>query len=113
MIQIDKLMPFIKGKTAKTRVILYLIADGYPINKFTELTITDFNKIKFPKNDYLTQSIDLFLSDIDILDKDKSIFDYSGGRKMTSSSFCRLVSDSTEKVLGKPLTIKKFVNFFK
>jgi len=110
---IEKLKPFMSRKSARQRIILYMIASGHTMNNLSKMTISDFKKLDFPQEGNLNQYYDVVLCDLDDKNENDTVFKYPGGRKMQNQDFYRIMTQASTAALGKSLSHKDFVAYFK
>lgn len=101
----DRLAPFIYRKSARQRIILYLIAQGYDFETLSKLTVADLKAIHIPETNDLCISQNQLLS---ALKDEDLLFTYPNGRKMGQSDFFRILTQASSTVLGKSITVDEF-----
>jgi len=104
-ILMERLKPFIYRKSARQRIIIYLISQDYSFDDLANMTVSDLKKIKLPEENDLFQSQNQLLS---TLSDNASLFTYPGGRKMCQSDFFRILTTACTNVLGKSITVDEF-----
>jgi hypothetical protein len=101
----ERLAPFIHRKSARQRLILYLIADGYTVGDLVRMTVAELNKISLP--------VEMDVSRDEILDGRNTgyAFVFPGGKGMLHTTYYRLLRSTSEKVLKRPMSQEKFRDY--
>lgn len=97
-----RLKLFLHRKSARQKVIIYLIAAGYTVPELIRLDVRDVRGLALP--------IDLAVLTEEFLEGRKSgpAFQYPGGKAMPHTAFYRLIRSTSQKVTGKPMTQEQF-----
>lgn len=98
----QRLLPFLKDKRARQRVILYLIADGFTVGELVAMTVRELRAIELP--------VELMVMRDEVLNGHKTGFAFitSHGKQLLHTSYYRLVRITAEKVLGRPMSQETF-----
>ena len=96
------LQPFLHRKSARQKIILYLIAAGYSVPDLVKLDVPTLRSLALP--------IDLAVLMDEFMEGRKSgpAFRYPNGQAMPHTAFYRLIRATTKKVTGKPMTQDQF-----
>ena len=89
-------------KSARQRVILFLIASGYTVADLVAMSLADARKIKLPAD------IDVYRAEAFNGRKTGLAFIYPNGNPMRLSTYYRLVRETTLKVTGRPMSQDAF-----
>ena len=100
--QYQRLEPFLHRKSARQRVILYLIALGYTFNELKAMTVRALRAMEFPVEMQIYR--DYTLSGL----TSGPAFLYPSGNPLRATDYQRLVQQSTEKVLKRPMSREAF-----
>ena len=103
----DKLKPFLYRKSARQRIMLFLMAKGYDFEALASMTTLELKDISMPDDD-LHISKNQVLSSIAEGDL---VFAYPGGRKMGEGDFFRVLTQASMKVLGKSVSLSEFQDY--
>jgi hypothetical protein len=100
--QYQRLEPFLHRKSARQRVILYLIAQGYTFNELIAMTVRALRAMELP--------VEMQVYRDDMLNGHKSgpAFLYPSGNPLRATDYRRLVQESAGKVLGRPMSRAAF-----
>lgn len=104
--QLNRLQPFLVRKGARQKVILYLFALGYQPG---ELCVMKVNELKS-----ITMPADIALWREQILESHTKglVFVYeNSGKPLLHTAYYHLISQVSNKILGKTLTYKQFRAF--
>lgn len=106
----EKLRPFFHRRSARQRMILYLIANDYSVPTLCRFTVKELKTLTLPDEMIICrdQTLDLLEDEAD----DAPAFTYfPSGRVMKHSDFYRIVSQATIHVLGNPMSHKQFARY--
>lgn len=97
-----RLQPFLHRKSARQKIILYLIAAGFSVPELVKMNVSTLRHQVLP--------IDLAVLMDEFLDGHKSVaaFRYPNGNRMPHTAFYRLIRTAATKVTGKPMTQDQF-----
>lgn len=106
----ERLLPFLHRKSARQRLILYLIGDGYKVGDLVAMRKFVFRQIALP--DEMSVYRDEALAD----SNHEMAFTYPNGKVIPHTSYYRLIRSTAEKVLDKPMSqeqFRKYIQFGK
>jgi len=97
-----RLRPFLHRKSARQKIIPYLIAAGY--------SVPDLIKMNVPTLRALALPIDLVDLTDEVLEgrKNGPAFQYPGGKVIPHTAFYRLIRTAAKRATGKPMTQVQF-----
>lgn len=100
--QYDRLLPFLHRKSARQRVILFLIAKGYTVGELVSMKLSEARALKLPAEfaAYRDEALNGRRSG--------PAFQYPNGKPMPHTAYYRLVRVTAEKVLGRPMSQEVF-----
>jgi hypothetical protein len=100
-----RLAPFLHRKSARQRIILYLIASGY--------TVADLVKMDVPKLKSIPLSVELDVCRDEVLGDRKSgpAFIFPNGKRMPHTTYYRVIRTTCVKVLNRPMSQQKFRDY--
>lgn len=102
--QIDRLLPFLKGFSAKSKLIIFLLASKYSPASIRKIKIRDLNKIKS-----LHKVADLARC-VELLDSgDSYVFAYPSGRGYSESYILSVLERSYERCNLKYKSLNNFI----
>ena len=104
MPDLDKLKPYFYRKAARQRLILYLLSSGYDVERIINLTSVAFHKIDLPKE------LEIYREEIS---KPGTLwaFEYkTNRRRLNTYDVYKLLRTTSEKVLGKAISVTDFQN---
>jgi hypothetical protein len=93
-----RLLPFFHRKSARQRLILYLIADGYNVADLVAMRTFALKQIKLPveMRVYRDEVVAEFPYDM--------AFTYPNGKVKPHTSYYRLIRETAMKVLKRPMS---------
>ena len=103
--QYKRLEPFLKSKSARQRVILYLLAIGYAVSELIELRVNDLRELKLPVE------VQVYRDEVLISQKSGFAFVYPNGNQLPPIAFNKLVRATAEKVIGHPMSTELFKSY--
>lgn len=97
-----RLAPFLVRKGARQKLILYLIAEGRTVVELVAMKISEFKKLELPD--------DMAVYRDQVLDEGKfdMAFTYPGGGHIPPTTYYRLIRETAQKVLGRPMSQAQF-----
>jgi hypothetical protein len=98
----EKLKPFLHRKSARQRVILFLLADGYTVRELVAMDVAGLRACKLP--------VDLAVSRDETLE-DRRIgpaFAYPNGKGLPHTAFYRLVRAAAQRAIGRPMSQEQY-----
>lgn len=98
----ERLQPWLFRKSARQRVILFLIADGYTVGDLTKMTVAELKQIKLPPE--IDVDRDNFLEGR----TSGAAFVYPQGNTIPHTNYYRLIRTTSVKVAGRPMSQEKF-----
>lgn len=103
----ERLKPFLHRKSARQRVILYLIAEGYTVGELVAMSAAQLRALKLP--------VELQVARDEMLDgiKGGKAFVYPGGKALPHTAFYRLIRVAAETAVGQPMsqeTFRQYIN---
>ncbi|KAF0190536.1 MAG: hypothetical protein FD165_2617 [Gammaproteobacteria bacterium] len=106
-----RLEQFFTRKSARQRLVLYLIASGRHVPDLVSFTVGDLVSIKFPKEMTLWRDEVLDL----LQDKAPSspAFVFPSGKPMHHTDFYRIVRRAANAALKRPISSQEFWNYIK
>jgi hypothetical protein len=104
---IKKLEPFFYRKSARQRVILYLVAEGYTIPSLVSMTVKQLEAIVMPPE------IAVYRDQVAETAVNEFAFTYPNGRRLLHNDYYTLIRRTTEVVTGKPLAQNAFREYLK
>lgn len=98
----ERLLPFLKHKEVRQRLILYLIADGYTIAELTRLTAKELRAMEL--------KYDMDVVRDEVLDGRSSglAFLYPNGSPVPHTAYYRLIRRAALLAVGRPFSQEKF-----
>lgn len=98
----QKLMPFMKKKAARQRLILYLIAEGLTVSALARLTVMELRALPL--------DFDMDVTRDEVLEGREAglAFIYPSGRPIGAPYCYRLLRISATVVLGHPMSQEQF-----
>ena len=103
------LPPFFKHKSAKQRIILYLLATDFTPEAICKMTVAELKGIRVPG--YLMFDYERHLDSIDLKNGDQA-FQFSS-REITIHDVYALLKSTTEKVAGKALSLSAYREYLR
>ena len=100
--EFERLQPFLHWKSARQRVILYLIADGYTVPDLVAMSTAVCQKLSLPDD------IAVFRDEMLVGHSHDFAFVYPIGKPMPHTAFYRLIRTTALKVTGKPMSQETF-----
>jgi len=97
-----RLQPFLYRKSARQKIILYLIAAGYSVPDLIKMDVSTLRAQALPID--LAVLMDEFL----VGRKSEPAFRYPNGKAMPHTAFYRIIRNASKKVTGKPMTQVQF-----
>ncbi len=108
--QFQRLEPFLHGKGARQRVILYLLADGFTIDDLMAITLAGLYALKLPVE--LQVARDVALEGYNKAeDSGKPAFRYPNGDPLPRTAYNVLLHACANKVLGLPMSQSLFRDY--
>ena len=104
--EFERLQPFLHWKTARQRVILYLIANGYDVADLVAMRAIALRKLS------LQDEIAVFRDEALLGHSHDFAFVYPNGKILPKSAMYKLIRDTALKVTGKPMsqeTYRKYI----
>jgi hypothetical protein len=102
----ERLEPFLYRKSARQRIILYLFARGLSVADMASMTPAALRELRLP------DSLDIYREEmLNEQPKAKYAFVYPNGNHIPPSAYYRILRESTEKVLGRPLSLDTFKTY--
>ncbi len=100
--QTRRLEPFLHRKSARQRVILYLLAGGYTVGQLVAMRVSALRTLKLP--------IEMQVCRDEMLEGRSSgrAFLYPNGTPLPHTAYYRIVRGAAEKVLGRPMSQELF-----
>lgn len=98
----QRLVPFLHRKSARQRLILFLIADGYTVVDLVAMRAFFLRALKLPVE--MSVYRDEALAD----HTNPMAFTYPNGKPLPHTAYYRLVRVTAEKVLGRPMSQEQF-----
>lgn len=98
----QRLLPFLHRKSARQRLILFLIADGYTVVDLVAMRAFALRSLELPVE--MSVYRDEALAGI----KHDKAFTYPSGKPLPHTAYYRLVRVTAEKVLGRPMSQEQF-----
>ena len=110
---IDKqLEPYLKHKSAKAKVVLYLLAKGYDYQMISDLKIKDLREMINNASNIIQLPIKELLEEVSNREDIDNVFTYDNGRRFGKEEAKRILYSSTSKVDGEKKTISEFRAMF-
>lgn len=103
--KLERLAPFVHRKSARQRLILYLLADGYSVADLTKMDVATLRAITLPLE------MDVRRDEILSGRHDGYAFVYDNGSRLPHTNYYRLVRQTAEKVLRRPMSQEKFRSY--
>lgn len=100
--QYRRLLPFLHRKSARQRVILFLLADGFAVSELMAMSVARLRAIRLPV------AIEVCRDEMLHGLKRGYAFLYPGGAQLPHIAYSRLLQDTAEKVLGRPMSQDSF-----
>ena len=100
------LAPILRHKSARQRVILYLLADGYRIDKLVGMTASALAALELPD--------DIDVARDEVLDgkpRKGPAFVYPNGAVIPTSAYQRLIRQAGKKTLNRPFSRDDFFKY--
>jgi len=104
----DQLQLFLYRKSARQRIILYLMARGYRFDELSKMTADELKSIEVPNELGLCIAKNQVLS---ATNENNLVFSYPNGRKMGKGDFFRILTQASMKVLGRSITVGEFQSY--
>jgi ABC-type antimicrobial peptide transport system permease subunit len=103
----QRLLPFFHRKSARQRVILFLIAEGYTVGELVAMRTFALRHLKLPTemSVYRDEALADYLQDM--------AFTYPNGKVIPHTSYYRLIRETAKKVLDKPMSQEQFKKYIK
>ncbi len=104
--QFASLAPFLRHKSARQRVILYLLADGYRIDKLIGMRASALAALELPE--------DIDVARDEVLDgksRKGPAFVYPNGAVLPTSAYQRLIRQAGKKALNRAFSRDDFVKY--
>jgi hypothetical protein len=98
----ERLQPWLYRKSARQRLILYLIAEGYTVGDLTRMKVGDLRQVKLPPE------IDVDRDNILHGRTSGHAFIYPNGKLIPHTAYYRLIRSTSNKVTGRPMSQEKF-----
>lgn len=92
-------------KSARQRVILFLLASGYTVADLVSMTLAQARAIKLPAE------IDVYRAEAFNGRKSGLAFIYPNGNPMRLSTYYRLLRETSQKVVGRPMSQDAFRDY--
>ncbi|WP_147305229.1 hypothetical protein [Alkalilimnicola ehrlichii] len=98
----EKLQPFFRRRPSKSRLILFLVAEGYSVPDLLRMSVKELSSLDLPEeiSHYRDETL-LFIKDTS---EGAPAFQFKNGRPMLYGDFHRVISMATRYVLDKPLS---------
>lgn len=103
---LERLVPIIRHKAARTRLILYLVANGYTVQELHTMTVADLLAVDLPVS--FAAHREEVLDGRTTKDKRGYAFMYPNGNEMPLAAFKRIIRETTFSVLGVTLAQVNF-----
>jgi hypothetical protein len=105
--QTQRLEPFLHRKSARQRVILYLLAEGFTVGQLVTMSVSALRTLKLP--------IEMQVRRDEVLEGRSrgSAFLYPNGTPLPHTAYYRIVRGAAEKVLGRPMSQELFRAYIK
>ena len=112
--QYKKLEQFFHGKGARQRVVLYFVAYGYSASEILAMTVSELRAATLPVDMQVYRDEMLYGHTKDSAQTKRPLaFVYPSGNPMSVPDCKRLVKETTEKVLGIPMSLEAFRSYIK
>ena len=98
----QRLLPFLHRKSARQRLILYLLAEGYTVGQLVAMRTSDLRGLNLPIE--ISVCRDEALDDM----KQDRAFNYPNGKLIPHTAYYRLVRTTAQKVLDRPMSQEQF-----
>ncbi len=108
-VTLERLEPFFKRKSARQRVILFLLAEGYSVGEIVRLSARELKAIDLP--DGLIIYRDELLDQLE--DLKGPAFLYPGGRVMSHTDIYRILRQASTMVYERPMSVQQFQDAMK
>lgn len=103
-----RLQPFLRFRSARQRVILYLIAAGYTVGEITRFTRKDLFKLP------VHVDVSVWRDEMQEEDKDSLLaFVFPSGKPLTHTYLYRLIRASAMKATGRPMSQEQLRMFIR
>jgi hypothetical protein len=103
----QRLLPFLHRKSARQRLILYLMADGYRVVDLVAMRTFVLRELALPVEMAVTRDEALADSTSDMA------FVYPIGKSLPHTAYYRLISQTALKVLKRPMSQEHFRAYIK
>lgn len=105
--QTQRLEPFLHRKSARQRVILYLLAEGFTVGQLVKISVPALRTLKLP--------IEMQVCRDEMLEGRSrgNAFLYPNGTPLPHTAYYRIVRGAAEKVLGRPMSQELFRAYIK
>jgi len=105
--QYQRLEPFLHRKSARQRLILYLLAEGYTVGRLVKMSVSAMRALRLP--------IEMQVCRDEVLEGLSSghAFLYPNGKPLPHTAYYRIVRGAAEKVLGRPMSQELFRAYIK
>ena len=105
--QTQRLKPFLHRKSARQRVILYLLAEGFTVGQLVAMSVSALRTLKLP--------IEMQVRRDEVLEGRSSgrAFLYPNDMPLPHTAYYRIVRGAAEKVLGRPMSQEQFRAYIK
>lgn len=100
--EFERLQPFLHRKSARQRLILFLIADGKKVGDLVSMRTFFLKKMDLPVEMSVNRDEALADSNSDMA------FVYPNGKVIPHTSYYRLIRQTAEKVLDRPMSQEQF-----
>jgi hypothetical protein len=100
--QYQRLVPFLHSKSARQRVILFLLAEGVAMSKLIAMSVAGLRALKLPI------PMQVYRDEMLNGHKNGPAFLYPSGNPVRETDCRRLIHDAAEKVLGRPMSQDSF-----
>lgn len=107
--QYDRLIPFLARRSARQRLILFLLADGMTVPDLVKFTVKNLKSLDL--SDELVISRDEVLDKLPDFKPSSEVFVFPNGKSMTHTDFYRIVRQAAENAINKPMSRQQFLEF--
>ena len=101
----ERLVPFLHRKSARQRLILYLIADGHRVVDLVAMRTFYLRNMELPVEMSVVRDEALAEKTFD------TAFTYPGGKPLPHTAYYRLIRETAEKVLDRPMSQEQFRHY--
>ena len=101
--QHQRLEPFLYRKGARQRLILFLIAEGFTVSRLVAMTVAQLRALALPVDFEVCRD-----EALNARQADDRAFCYPNGATVPHSAYYRLMRQTAQKVLRRPMSQESF-----